>query len=282
MWSDPFAWLAAVAVTAAATPASLAGIVFFISRRGLTARNFRGQALPCCAGLALLGPIVLGYTVLIGMLPDLRPEVLGLVAVVLLGSLAGLVDDVAGEGEPKGLRGHLSALRRGDLTAGSIKACALGLAGLMGAAAANVGGGHGFLLALMLALLIIPLSANAFNALDLRPGRAVKVFLLVGVILTLGTWGEGQAGLLLLPLMAAALVYLPWDLRERSMLGDTGANALGAAIGMALTGVGPIAQVLSVLMLVCLHVFTERASISRLVESNRVLRRLDRWGRQQI
>lgn len=278
MWSDAFAWLAAVAVTAAATPASLAGIVSLISRRGFTARNFRGQALPCCAGLALLGPIVLGYTVLIGMLPDLRPEVLGLVAVVLLGSLAGLMDDMAGEGEPKGLCGHLSALRRGELTAGAIKACALGLAGLMGAAATNAGGGYGFLLAVPL----VPLSANAFNALDLRPGRAVKVFVLVVVVLTLGTWGEGRTGPLLLPLMAAALVYLPWDLGERCMLGDTGANALGAAVGMALTGAGPIAQVLSVLMLVCLHVFTERASISRLVESNRVLRRLDRWGRPQI
>lgn len=275
MPSDLIAWAVAVAVTAAAAPASLAGVVSFLSRRGLTVSNFRGRAVPCCAGLALLGPVLLGYTVLMAVFPGLRPEVIALLVAVLLGSFAGLIDDVAGGGEPKGLRGHLSALLRGDLTAGSIKAGALFLAGLAGAEAAGVGG-PGFLLA----LLLIPLSANALNALDLRPGRAAKVFLLASAILTAALGGGGQAGLLL-PLAAAVLIYLPWDLGERCMLGDTGANALGAAIGVALTGLGLATQFLAVTILISLHFFVERASISRLVDRNRLLRFIDRWGRER-
>ena len=71
-------------------------------------------------------------------------------------------------------------------------------------------------------------SANLLNLFDLRPGRAIKV-----------GWPSrrcpapcaGSAAAAAAPFGAAAAL-LPEDLGERAMLGDAGANALGAMLGL--------------------------------------------------
>ncbi len=81
--------------------------------------------------------------------------------------------------------------------------------------------------------LLIALAANLGNLLDRAPGRTIKVALVayVPVALLLGT---GAVGIAVAPVMGAALGVLPEDLRERLMLGDTGANVLGAVLGVAI------------------------------------------------
>ncbi|MEO7131518.1 MAG: hypothetical protein ABIZ07_09115, partial [Dermatophilaceae bacterium] len=81
--------------------------------------------------------------------------------------------------------------------------------------------------------------------------------------------------------VGASMGVLGDDLAARSMLGDTGANAAGAVIGLAVVehaGTGGRAAALT--GLVALTLVSERVSFSSVIEANPVLRWLDRWGRQ--
>ena len=82
--------------------------------------------------------------------------------------------------------------------------------------------------------------------------------------------------------LAAGAVLLPADLAGRSMMGDTGANALGAAIaaGWARTASTP-ARIAATTAVVALMVASEKVSFSRVIDGQPVLRAIDRWGRPQ-
>jgi UDP-GlcNAc:undecaprenyl-phosphate/decaprenyl-phosphate GlcNAc-1-phosphate transferase len=200
---------------------------------------------------------------------------LWLLAVVGFGAL-GLLDDVRGDKKIQGLRGHFqAALRERKITTGFIKA---------------IGGG---LLALylgwrlfpeeplraVLAAALIALFANAVNLLDLRPGRAGAVFLLCALLLLLAAFrSEAHVGIPpLLYVFLPALIVWERDARARVMLGDAGSNPLGAALGLALAQIASVALLILVLLaLIVLHVVAERASLTKLIEANRLLRALDR------
>jgi hypothetical protein len=131
----------------------------------------------------------------------------------------------------------------------------------------------------LLAAAVLVLATNVFNLLDLRPGRSGKVFVLLGVGLTLGAWELRplwDIGLFAGP----ALVACAYDLRERAMLGDTGANLLGALAGLWLVlTVSETGQLIALAVLAIVTVYGELRSISALVERTPGLRELDSWGR---
>jgi hypothetical protein len=126
---------------------------------------------------------------------------------------------------------------------------------------------------------VLVLATNAFNLLDLRPGRSIKAFVLLGAGLTIGS--SDLRPLWALGLFAApALVAGLYDLRERAMLGDTGANLLGALAGLWLVlTLSEIGQLIALAMLAAVTVYGELRSISELVERVPLLRELDSWGR---
>lgn len=202
------------------------------------------------------------------------------VAAVLAGlafALLGLLDDLIQDHGSRGFRGHLLALRHGRLTGGGLKLLGGALVALVAAPLA-VGPGRPWYLMLVGAV-VIASSANLANLLDLRPGRCTKVFLplwVLGCLLdpTAGAWSAGLAG--------AAAGTFPLDLGERGMLGDAGANALGAVVGVLLvTGPAWLLWGLA-LVLVGLQAASERVSFSRVIDRNRWLRAVDRLGRQNL
>ncbi|GHD96958.1 hypothetical protein [Streptomyces naganishii] len=146
--------------------------------------------------------------------------------VVLAAGACGAYDDIAGAGDPRrGFRAHLGALRGGEVTSGAVK--------LFGISAAALAAGA-FLerrpLDRLLAGVVIAGAAHAVNLLDVRPGRAAATALaLAAPGLLRGGPGAEQAAVV----TGAAAAALPDDLAERTMLGDTGAHALGAALGVA-------------------------------------------------
>ena len=81
--------------------------------------------------------------------------------------------------------------------------------------------------------------------------------------------------------VGAALGLLAADLAERSMLGDTGANALGAALGLAtvLTVSGTARNVVFVVLLV-LTLLSEVVSFSKVIRRVPPLHLIDRLGRR--
>ena len=78
---------------------------------------------------------------------------------------------------------------------------------------------------------LVAASANLVNLLDLRPGRALKVVTLVGAAGALASRAQGRRRFV--APTVAALAFLPGDVGERTMLGDAGANGLGALLGVA-------------------------------------------------
>src|SRR5207244_1684600 len=105
-----------------------------------------------------------------------------LVVVYALGvAFLGLLDDLIG-GEPRGWRGHGAAVLRGGLSTGALKAA--GSLGFALFALSGQGYDHGEYL---LAVSLLADTTNLFNLLDLRPGRVIKAFVLLGAGLTLGS-----------------------------------------------------------------------------------------------
>ncbi len=164
---------------------------------------------------------------------------------------------------------------RGELSTGALKA-----AGSLGPRAAGdelLGLSDGRWL---LAAAVLVLATNVFNLLDLRPGRSIKAFVLLGAGLAIGA-GELRPLWALGLFAGPALVAGAYDLRERAMLGDTGANLLGALAGLwlvlALSGTGQLIALGAARSRSPLY--GELRSISALIERTPGLRELDSWGR---
>jgi UDP-GlcNAc:undecaprenyl-phosphate GlcNAc-1-phosphate transferase len=251
---------------------------------GRTKLNYRERRLPFPFGVLALAaaPLALIPLMLLQVLASaevFHPETLP-IAVYALGVLAlGLLDDTLGEsreGRPvrRGWRGHGAAVLRGELSTGALKAAgSLGLA-LLAMSWLSLSDGRW-----LLAAAVLVLATNAFNLLDLRPGRSTKAFMLLGLGLGLGS-GHPRPLWALGLFAGPALVAGFYDLRERAMLGDTGANLLGALAGLwlvlTLSGTG---QLVALVLLGALTVYGELRSISALVERTPGLRELDSWGR---
>jgi UDP-N-acetylmuramyl pentapeptide phosphotransferase/UDP-N-acetylglucosamine-1-phosphate transferase len=197
----------------------------------------------------------------------------------------GVIDDLRGSGKRRGLRGHLGALAHGEVTTGTVKLAGLAATGL---AAALLEGGGPADVAVNAGL--VAGGANLLNLFDLRPGRAIKVATVAAGLIAGGsalTRAAGPAAGRLAGLEAvaapagAALALLPEDLGERAMLGDAGANALGAMLGAAAARTLPRTARLGLLAcIVALTVASEKISFTRVIEATPALRWLDMLGRR--
>lgn len=247
--------------------------------RELRRRNFAGREVSLAEGLF----VVVGTTALAGRGGGARDAA----PLAVIGAL-GLVDDLVephlrrrGRPVSKGLRGHLGALRSGRLTTGAAKALGIPLAALGGALVAP--GPRGGPMVLADAALSAG-CANLANLLDLRPGRALKAVLPAAVLLSLaaGTAPRDRSGRDLARAAAVTgVLALPTDLRERGMLGDAGANVLGAAVGTAAARRLTVPVRLTLLAgVVALTLASERVSFSAVIERTPALRALDRLGRR--
>jgi UDP-GlcNAc:undecaprenyl-phosphate/decaprenyl-phosphate GlcNAc-1-phosphate transferase len=210
----------------------------------------------------------------------------------------GVYDDLYGNADRRGIKGHLTALAQGEVTTGGVKIVGIGAAGVLGGCLARRGGSAADK---ALAAVVIAGAANAVNLLDLRPGRAIKGAALVagpGVLARArrgagggvsggrsagnGSGMAGSANTLAAAGLGAAVALLPEDLGERAMLGDAGANALGALLGLAAatgarttTGLAWRAAALTAVTLA-----SEKVSFTKVIAGNPPLNAIDMWGRR--
>jgi glucosyl-3-phosphoglycerate synthase len=164
----------------------------------------------------------------------------------------GLVDDLL-SGPERGFRGHFGA----GPTTGTLKAVGIPLLALAGTGSVQDAA-------------LVALSANGLNLLDTRPGRALKAFLAGAALVR----GPAKA------YVPIAVLLAPYDLREMTMLGDAGSNALGAVLGYGsvskLTARG---RLLAIAALAGLTIAGETRSLGELIERTPSLSSLDRLGR---
>jgi hypothetical protein len=199
----------------------------------------------------------------------------GIAVAVLLVALgaAGRFDDLRGDEAARGFGGHLRAARAGTITGGLIKIVAGGIAGLVAGVLVADG------ISIVLTGIAVALAANLFNLLDRAPGRAGKLWLLAAapVFAVASTeWAAAAAGTL-----GALIAILPADLAARGMLGDAGANPLGAVWGLGLaTALSPVGIAVAIAVLFLLNLASERWSFSRAIERTRMLRAFDQLGRK--
>jgi len=207
------------------------------------ARGFAHRARQLLDALLAAGPLRVNYR-------GARLPLVGWIVAIHdpLVTAIGLADD-RWSGEERGFVAHLRARR----TTGVLKLVGIPLVAL--ARTRSVSGA-----------LLVALSANALNQLDTRPGRALKAYI-------------AAAAALDAPL-ALAVLLAPYDLREMTMLGDAGANGLGAMLGWSsvnrFTGRG---RWVAIGALAGLTLLGERRSLGELIERTPVLRELDAWGR---
>jgi UDP-N-acetylmuramyl pentapeptide phosphotransferase/UDP-N-acetylglucosamine-1-phosphate transferase len=185
----------------------------------------------------------------------------------------GIYDDLVGHTHARGLRGHAAALRSGVVTSGAVK-----MVGLTAAALVSAPSRPRRAASIFVDVVLIAGSANLVNLLDLRPGRALKVVTAVGLPLMAA---EGRAGDAAAAAVGASVALLPADLAEMQMLGDCGANALGAAVGWSLADrLHGRARLLGMSVVLGLTLISERVSFTQLIDRQPVLAALDRWGRR--
>ena len=271
--------LSAAASTAAASPAA--------ASTGRPARlertNYRGRSVSLAAGPALAAAASLSAGA--GAAVEGHGELAAAALVAGLGAGAvGFFDDVVGprSAPAKGFRGHLGALREGRVSSGLVKIVGIGVVGLVAGALLSSGrprGRFGRVVDVALGAGVIASTANVVNLLDLRPGRALKVGLIVGVPLVASAAaaaGAAAAG----PVGAAAAVLVD-DLDERVMIGDSGANALGALLGVALAvRTGLFGRTALLAGLGALIAASEKVSFTAVIDATPGLRELDRFGRR--
>ena len=245
--------------------------------------NFHGRTVSLRGGLgAAAGAVTAGARLGRACAAPARPALAAVVAT----AAAGLLDDLDqgahdGPSPAKGLRGHLRALARGRVTTGVVKVAVIGSGALVGGVLLARGRGEGLVATAVDAAgsaVVIASWANLLNLLDLRPGRAAKAAVVVCLPLLAGSAGASR--LLASGALGTAAATLPEDLMERTMLGDTGANALGALVGTALAA-HPcrLLRAVAAGTATALVLASERVSFTQVIESTPLLDALDRCGR---
>lgn len=297
-------WVWVGAVTFGLPALVVQGLLRGAELSGKTVRNYRGRQVARVLGvswlawafsvpLAWLGSAVAwdGFTsdFIDGSALSLMFGT-GVSAVLAVGAFAcGFIDDAHGDHAYSGLKGHLSAARKGVLTTGLVKLVGIGaLAVLAGLALVVLTEAHGVVsvaFTWVTASVVVAGSANLVNLADLRPLRGLKAYALctttacaVGAASISWTFSVSLAAFLAGPLAAV----WPLDAAERGMLGDAGANAAGAVAGFWMVLVlarWPVGLALAAALIVGLNLVSERVSFSEVIEGNRALKWLDMLGR---
>jgi UDP-N-acetylmuramyl pentapeptide phosphotransferase/UDP-N-acetylglucosamine-1-phosphate transferase len=250
----------------------------------LARKNYADRVVPTSGGILIVLAVLVieaGRAILgalgVGSEPDLTIE-RSLVLFAVFGfGLLGLIDDLLGDGSVRGFKGHLRALSQGRITTGFLKL--FGGAGVAVVLVATPGFATGR--RLLVDAVLIALAANLGNLLDRAPGRTIKAALIAYVPLAI-VLGDGAVAVAIAPAMGAAFGLLGDDLKERLMLGDAGANVIGAVLGLGVVlGRGQVTRTTALVLLIVANVAAELVSFSAIIDRVPPLRWLDRLGRRE-
>lgn len=254
---------------------SIALSIKLLKNAGCTSKNYRGSEVIFGMGIVFVPIIItcLAFTMMLYNSKYLNyTHYLFAVSVI---AFAGLLDDLIGSKQIKGLKNHIKSFITGNLTTGFIKAFIGVIASVIIAFGISKN-----VFDFMLNIFNIALFTNALNLMDLRPGRCIKVFLFFGFIIFVLNLTEIFALLPLIIMLTASIIYMNYDLKEICLLGDTGSNILGITLGYFSSLTFNITdKIILFFVLFIMNALAEKISITKLISNNRILNYLDNLGR---
>ena len=263
--------------------------------QGLERTNFHGRTVSLRGGAGAAAGSVMAAIETGRLLRSGSRVRLAATLATAAGGCAGLIDDLDagahdGDAPAKGLKGHLTALAHGRVTTGALKIAVIGSGALVGGVLlardrSAAAGGRALAASAVDAAssaVVIASWANLLNLLDLRPGRALKTASIVSAPLLATPGRDGEpTRLLAAGTLGVSLIALPEDLLENTMLGDTGANAVGALLGTALAyHPSRAVRAGAALSGIGLILASEKVSFSRVIADTPALAALDGLGRR--
>lgn len=250
--------------------------VNMLKKAEIVCENYKLDKIPISLGIVFVFVQVITLGLMIIFL-DYKDNFLliYLMGFVFIGFL-GLLDDLIGTKYIKGLKGHINALLHGEITTGALKAI------------------FGFFISLVISSMlsdnivdfiinsfIIGLFTNYINLFDLRPGRAVKMFIFAAIILLISSYNFKYA-YIISSFFGMLIPYIKLDLKARAMMGDVGSNALGYTLGMfTVSSFNLFGRIIVFFILILIHILSERVSISKIIENSRLLKFFDMIGRNE-
>jgi UDP-N-acetylmuramyl pentapeptide phosphotransferase/UDP-N-acetylglucosamine-1-phosphate transferase len=188
--------------------------------------------------------------------------------------LSGFIDDRFGSKYPKGLKGHiLLFVNTGRISTGLVKLSSTIIAALVYITYIV----NGTYIDRIVAFFILIMSPHVMNLFDTRPLRVWKVLALHSVMFIPFLWQVSFGLLASIFFMIASIIYFEGN--RIGMLGDNGATLLGGVVSIfAIYNLQLSLQLLLLGIYISVIVFTERFSISALIEKSPFLKRIDRWG----
>lgn len=244
--------------------------IMILSLNNIKIRNYSGKEIINSGGLVLLIPCLMAVLPLWKIVGE-RNIIIYTVLVFAM-TLIGYLDDSLGDNRMKGLKGHLEGIMEGYFSTGMLKLIITGVVGFI------ISGSyyHSFLDIIFHAILFC-LCVNFINLLDLRPGRAIKGFALLVLILFISS--RFQNIWIILPLLSSLSLYIKEEMAEVYMLGDTGSNLMGGILGMYAIKIEWYGiKYIFFVALLFLHSLAEFKSFSKIIESNPILKQMDRFG----
>ncbi|MFV9510773.1 hypothetical protein [Tepidibacillus sp. LV47] len=243
---------------------------FLLKRFNKVQANYKNEQIPISFGLFIL------FSEWLMMVLLIKKEIFYFWALFFI-TMIGTYDDFYGDKKIKGFKGHFSAFCKGVITSGFVKA---------------IGGGIvAFLLSLQLAVnpieitsnaLLIVLMQNTMNLFDLRPGRAIKLYLFLFLLLEILNPLFFQNELPLIQIGILFVVFF-YDIRAKIMLGDSGANLLGFQLGIWYSLLMPLyGKLFLIFLLFGINLYSERHSISQFIDQHKWLKAIDRLGQKGI
>ena len=237
--------------------------------------NYKNEMIPVSMGIVFLPMIIINGIIVSFFTVDFVSSTLLFIFIfgIMAMFFAGIIDDTIGNRDVSGLKGHFKSLFKGKLTTGGFKALFGGFVGLIISVAISKN-----IADIIINTLIIALSTNLMNLFDLRPGRAIKVYLviMIGIFITL----TGYIKIFPILILPNVLAYFKYDLKAKAMMGDTGSNVLGISIGILMAfGYTRGVRMAWLVFLVLIHLLTEKFSLTKIIENNKVLNYIDKLGR---
>lgn len=269
MYLNIFVFVTALVLSLIGTP-----IIFKMLIKGNTlSLNYKGENIPYIMGLLFIFVQTITLLILYIFFVEDTYILFYLISITIIG-LVGLLDDLIGERDIKGLKGHIKSFLKGNPTTGSIKA------------------GVGFLISFLLSLLIsknpldfivntflIALFTNYNNIFDLRPGRTIKAFIFASILLLI-TRNINKYEYFIYSFYGILIIYFPMDLKAKAMMGDVGSNVLGITLGIYCSLSNSLTvKIIYLAILVVIHIIAEKYSFTKIIDNNKILKFIDDLGR---